>query len=104
MTKPRILATVDERRTGLAATTWEQRTGLDSNGQRIRAGMPAAELIDAMGPLWVNHSQHATPNARVPKPPVRLPNLVHERPPEYDLPNVHSFWGLIHAIVRYFTA
>lgn len=79
--KPRLIVTEDRRPTGLAGTTWEQRQGYrDRNGARIaeRAGlgMTAAELIQIMGPLHVNHPQfEPRPRSLLP-----MPNLAGEQP------------------------
>ena len=63
--------------------------------------MTVPQLIQAMGPLHVNYPDHVS-CARIPRPAIPLPNLaVVGRGPDYNLPNVHSFWGLVAAITRW---
>lgn len=91
--KPNLIVLEDQRdaswRERWDALTWEQRRR-----------MTAAELIEAMGPLHVNHEHHEL-HTRIPRPAIPLPNLVEVgRGPQYDIPAIHSFWGLITAAVK----
>ena len=75
-------------------TAWQRLT------QQDRRRMTVPELIDAMGTLYVLHPQHCKPHEKVPLPQVPLRNLVKDPYPEYSIPDIHSFWGLIAAVTR----
>lgn len=71
---------------GLAATTWEQRRRLS-----------AAELIQLMGPLHVNHpdfKQRAAPSL------IKMENLAGRQPVFDD--TEPGLWGCIKQLLRWF--
>mgnify|MGYP001577881847 CR=1 FL=1 len=74
-------------------TAWQRLT------QQDRRRMTVPQLIEAMGPLHVHHPDYK-PHGRVPLPQVPLRNLVKDPYPEYSIPDIHSFWGLIAAVAK----